>query len=125
MGDQRPMETLRGVADAVLGGEKGETGAIPRWVKPYVGKDGSFDLKSISTGGTDDAGRSYDFFEFYWADKMSGTRLVAVLLGSATSPSGNAVACARCPVDLVWFVVAIMCGALMASLHLFWAAAFT
>jgi hypothetical protein len=123
MGDQRPMETLRGVADAVLG-EAGEAGAIRRWVKPYVGKDGAFDLKSISTAAVDDAGRSYDFFELYWADKMSGTRLVAVLLWICDLAKRERSSLPQDGLWIWWFIVGIMCAAMMASLHLFWMAGF-
>ena len=56
IGDQRPMETMLGVVDAVLG-EPDEPGAIGRWIKPYVGKDGFFDLKSVSTKAVGDEGR--------------------------------------------------------------------
>ncbi len=96
IGDQRPMETMLGVVDAVLGPPATDEeaarrqGSIPRWIKPYVGKDGSFDLKSVTTPpiGVSEK-RRYDFFELYWAHLMSGTRFVACCCGSAISPSAT------------------------------------
>lgn len=119
IGDQRPMETMLGVVDAVLG-EPEEPGAIGRWIKPYVGKDGFFDLKSVSTKAVGDEGRRYDFFELYWADQMSGTRLVAVLLWLCDLAKRDRKSL---PPDAVWLwyaVVGLMAGAMMAAVHLAW-----
>ncbi|WP_296578040.1 hypothetical protein [Phreatobacter sp.] len=127
IGDQRPMETLLGVVDAVLG--KPETdraaarrkGAIPRWIKPYVGKDGSFDLKSVTTpalGLTEK--RRYDFFELYWAHLMSGTRFVAVLLWLCDLAKRDR---SSLPADArwIWFAaVTLLTAALLAAVHLLW-----
>ncbi|KAF0136826.1 MAG: hypothetical protein FD152_872 [Xanthobacteraceae bacterium] len=119
IGDQRPMETMLGVVDAVLG-EPDEPGAIGRWIKPYVGKDGFFDLKSVSTKAVGDEGRRYDFFELYWADKMSGTRLVAVLLWLCDLAKRDRKSL---PPDAMWIwyaIVGLMTGAMMAAVHLVW-----
>ena len=119
IGDQRPMETMLGVVNAVLG-EPEEPGAIGRWIKPYVGKDGFFDLKSVSTKAVGDEGRRYDFFELYWADQMSGTRLVAVLLWLCDLAKRDRKSL---PADAVWIwyaVVGLMAGAMMAAVHLAW-----
>lgn len=119
IGDQRPMETMLGVVNAVLG-EPEEPGAIGRWIKPYVGKDGFFDLKSVSTKAVGDEGRRYDFFELYWADQMSGTRLVAVLLWLCDLAKRDRKSL---PPDAMWIwyaVVGLMAGAMMAAVHLAW-----
>jgi len=119
IGDQRPMETMLGVANAVLG-EPDEPGAIGRWIKPYVGKDGFFDLKSVSTKAVGSEGRRYDFFELYWADLMSGTRLVAVLLWLCDLAKRDR---RSLPPDAIWIwyaIVGLMTGAMMASVHLLW-----
>ena len=81
------MASWLGVGSAVRGGPE-EPGAIGRWIKPYVGKDGFFDLKSVSTKAVGDEGRRYDFFELYWADQMSGTRLVAGPRLAGVAPPG-------------------------------------
>ncbi|MDP3548321.1 MAG: hypothetical protein Q8S29_19270 [Phreatobacter sp.] len=119
IGDQRPMETMLGVVNAVLG-EPGEPGAIGRWIKPYVGKDGSFDLKSVSTKAVGSEGRRYDFFELYWADLMSGTRLVAVLLWLCDLARRDRSALPRDATWLWYAIVGLMTGAMMASVHLLW-----
>lgn len=127
IGDQRPMETMLGVVDAVLG--EGEIdreaarrkGAIPRWIKPYVGEDGSFDLKSVTTpplGMTEK--RRYDFFELYWAHLMSGTRFVAVLLWLCDLAKRDR---SSLPADARWIwyaAVTILTAALLAAVHVLW-----
>jgi hypothetical protein len=85
MGDQRPMDTLQGVVDGVLGPAPDSPEATPhdrikRWIKPYTSVDHDFDLKCITTEGIGPEQRRYDFYEFYWAHMMTGTRLVSVLL---------------------------------------------
>ncbi|AVO46137.1 hypothetical protein [Phreatobacter cathodiphilus] len=119
IGDQRPMETMLGVANAVLG-EPEDAGAIGRWIKPYVGKDGFFDLKSVSTKAIGGEGRRYDFFELYWADQMSGTRLVAVLLWLCDLAKRDRSALPRDATWLWYAVVGLMTGAMMATVHLAW-----
>lgn len=127
MGDQRPMETLLGVVDAVLGKPETDphaarrTGSIPRWIKPYVGKDGSFDLKSVTTppiGATEK--RRYDFFELYWAHLMSGTRFVAVVLWLCDLAKRDRTSL---PADArwVWFAaVTVLAAAVAATVHIAW-----
>jgi hypothetical protein len=127
IGDQRPMETMLGVVNAVLGEAEldRETarrkGAIPRWIKPYVGEDGSFDLKSVTTpplGLTEK--RRYDFFELYWAHLMNGTRFVAVLLWLCDLAKRDR---SSLPADArwIWYVtVTILTSALLAAVHVIW-----
>jgi hypothetical protein len=127
IGDQRPMETLNGVVDAVLGAPdpSGVQEPIQRWVRPYVGADGSFDLKSITTEPIRASNTRYDFFEFYWAPLMSGTRLVAVILWLCDLAKRDRD---RLPRDAWWVwhvIVAILVGALMASVHLMWVVGLT
>lgn len=127
IGDQRPMETMLGVVDAVLGKPEIDreaarrNGAIPRWIKPYVGKDGSFDLKSVTTpalGMTEK--RRYDFYELYWAHLMSGTRFVAVLLWLCDVAKRDR---SSLPADARWIwyaAVTILTAALLAAVHVVW-----
>jgi hypothetical protein len=127
IGDQRPMETMLGVVDAVLGEAETDRdaarrkGAIPRWIKPYVGEDGSFDLKSVTTpplGMTEK--RRYDFFELYWAHLMTGTRFVAVLLWLCDLAKRDR---SSLPADArgVWYgAVTILTAALLAAVHVLW-----
>ncbi|MBZ9763370.1 hypothetical protein LB553_21150 [Mesorhizobium sp. CA8] len=85
MGEQIPMETLRGFVDAVwvedpdlIRKERPDstTGEAPRtknrvWSKPD-GRNRSYELRRITTERLDDRG-STDFFEFYWAHLIYGT----------------------------------------------------
>lgn len=124
IGDQRPMETLNGVVEAVLG-ETGNSSSIRRWAKPYVGSDGSFDLRSVTTEAVGPSARRYDFFEFYWAHLMSGTRFVAVLLwlGDIAKRDRH-----QLPPGTGWLwhlIVTLLVVALMASVHLLWAVGLT
>ncbi len=127
IGDQRPMETLNGVVDALLGppDPSGAQQPIKRWVRPYVGADGSFDLKSITTEPIKASNTRYDFFEFYWAPLMSGTRLVAVILWLCDLAKRDRK---RLPDDAWWIwhvIVAVLVGALMAAVHLMWVVGLT
>jgi hypothetical protein len=79
MGLQRPLDTVRGIVDAVWldGSTSGSAKKI--WIHPErSGND--IDLRVITTGtvpGTDR--RRVDFHELYWAHLMSETRALAVL----------------------------------------------
>ncbi|MYZ50250.1 hypothetical protein [Propylenella binzhouense] len=79
MGEQRPMDTLRGFVDAVwLRGRPAEEQARHRraWIVPDK-RAGSYELRRITTGYDDSTAKDLrtDFFEFYWADLMEGTTL--------------------------------------------------
>lgn len=124
MGDQRPMDTLSGLVDAVLGGP-GVGKPIKRWVRPYVGATADFDLRSITSETVEASNTRYDFFEFYWAHLMSGTRLVAVILWLCDLAKRDR---RRIPADAQWVwhtIVAVFVGALVAAVHLMWVVGFT
>jgi hypothetical protein len=75
IGSQRALETVRGVAAAIL---KKDTRI---WVHPE--KSGvDVDLSVLTANGVDttEGPRDVDFHELYWAHLMSETRAVAVLL---------------------------------------------
>ena len=85
MGEQVPMETLRGFVDAVWVTDSTVHWAAPPderpediWTKPDD-ITGSLELRRIttrwmrSTDGTATKGPRVDFFEFYWADLAEGT----------------------------------------------------
>jgi pimeloyl-ACP methyl ester carboxylesterase len=78
MGSQRPLETVRGVMDALFPTVGGEN--QPKiWTHPErAGTD--IDLPVITMIPPDERGRRIDFHEIYWAHLMSETRAVAVLL---------------------------------------------
>ena len=87
MGEQWPMDTLRGFVDAAWrydkdlnqSWSKGETYSKPEAIT------GSFELRGLTTRnwkpapGDDDPVRRVDFFEFYWAHLMQGTSIGAVM----------------------------------------------
>jgi len=80
MGSQRPMETARGVFEAVWFDEDG-LGVSDKqyWTHPEKTGD-DIDLPTITTNVTPKYGRAFDFHELYWAHLMDETRAVAVLL---------------------------------------------
>jgi hypothetical protein len=81
MGSQRPLDTVRGVVDAVwLGGNNSTHGTKKIWTHPELsGVD--IDLSVITTSAIPNTDRRVvDFHELYWAHLMSETRAVAVLL---------------------------------------------
>ncbi|MDF2994581.1 MAG: hypothetical protein K0R27_218 [Xanthobacteraceae bacterium] len=81
MGEQWPMDTLRGFVDAAWTRDPeltppGETQiySTPDWVA------GSFELRRITTRyWRGEKPRRVDFFEFYWAHMMQGNTLSAVI----------------------------------------------
>jgi hypothetical protein len=80
MGEQWPMETLRGFVQAAWTRDAEMIGRRPSFV--YSKPDaitGSFELRRITTGPWEGADpRRVDFFEFYWAHMMQGNTLAAV-----------------------------------------------
>jgi hypothetical protein len=82
MGSQRPLDTVRGIVDAIwLDGGKTELSVKRIWTHPERGGVDDIDLPVVTTNfvpGTDH--RRIDFHELYWAHVMSETRAVAVLL---------------------------------------------
>ena len=81
MGSQRPLDTVRGVIDAVwCESDDRATDRRKFWVHPErSGAD--VDLSVFTTNAVSEQNkRSVDFHELYWAHLMSETRPVAVLL---------------------------------------------
>lgn len=89
MGEQRPMETIRGFVKAVWSLDLDLTEGVERARKPDPDKPGeeinkswirpdtrarSYELRRITTP-YDRHGRRTDFFELYWADITQGTTL--------------------------------------------------
>jgi hypothetical protein len=81
MGSQRPLDTVRGVVDAVwLRGDHSARGERRTWNHPELGGV-DIDLPVITTNFVPETDhRRIDFHELYWAHLMSETRAVAVLL---------------------------------------------
>ena len=72
IGDQRPMETLRGFLESVL--TKSDKSYLPEyWSKPDQFSK-SFELRRCSAPRRRDRPRT-DFFEFYWQHLMQGNRV--------------------------------------------------
>jgi len=85
IGNQQPMETLRKFVDAVWTSDEelkhGYAGG-GFWSKPdHI--SGSYELRRLTTP-TNEAGIRTDFFEFYWAHLMHGTRYGHVLSWART-----------------------------------------
>ncbi|THD54709.1 MAG: hypothetical protein E8A46_07495 [Bradyrhizobium sp.] len=83
MGSQRPLDTVRGIINAVWLDKDGKPGKGDKryWLHPER-KNDDIDLAVLTTSGVSDTTdhRSVDFHELYWAHLMSETRAVAVLL---------------------------------------------
>jgi hypothetical protein len=77
IGEQRPMETLRSFVNAVWTTDKSlhrdHSNAAGVWSKPYQLSE-NFELRRLTTA-ENRAGLRTDFFEFYWAHLMHGTKL--------------------------------------------------
>lgn len=78
IGNQPPMDTLRGFVDAVWWRDPRVAASKSRklWVKPSD-QFGDYELRRM-TASTGSAGDRTDFFEFYWAHMMEGTRSASV-----------------------------------------------
>ena len=80
IGEQKPMDTLRGFVDAVWSTDKSvhnEYGVADVWSKPDTISE-SFELRRLTTGRNRNNVRT-DFFEFYWSHLMPGTELSHVV----------------------------------------------
>lgn len=73
IGEQRPMDTLRSFADAVLSTTPPPAGKPSYWSKPDM-ISGSFELRRLNAY-TATRQPSIDFYEFYWAHLMEGTSI--------------------------------------------------
>lgn len=74
IGEQRPMDTLRGFVEAMIPADTPD-GTPFYWSKPDR-LSRNFDLRVLKSSGR----TSTDFYEYYWAHKMQGTK-VGHLLG--------------------------------------------
>lgn len=79
IGSQTPMETLRGIVEAVWKGAPPPelSGKALTWSQRDR-MSGNVELWRITTNG-DKKGKRTDFFEFYWADLMEDTKLASVV----------------------------------------------
>ncbi len=86
IGEQKPMATLRGFVRGVwttaTALHKPHPGANLHWSKPY-GLSDSFELRRLTTPDNRNGIRT-DFFEFYWAHLMGGTRIAHVVAWART-----------------------------------------
>ena len=77
IGEQKPMETLRSFVAATWTTDTAQHRNHPRaaefWSKPYPLSE-DFELRRLTTADNV-AGFRTDFFEFYWAHLMQGTKL--------------------------------------------------
>jgi len=69
IGEQRPMDTLRGFVEAMVPAETPE-GTPSYWSKPDR-LSRNFDLRVLKSRGRN----TTDFYEYYWAHKMQGTKV--------------------------------------------------
>jgi hypothetical protein len=80
IGEQRPMDTLRGFVEAVWTQDKNlhrdHKAGAGVWSKPYSLSE-NFELRLLTTA-ENKAGRRTDFYELYWAHMMQGTKLAHV-----------------------------------------------
>jgi hypothetical protein len=78
MGSQRPLQTVRGIVDALCPAV-GDPKHVKIWTHPErTGTDIDLPVMTMIPAEKDD--RRIDFHEIYWAHLMSETRAVAVLL---------------------------------------------
>jgi hypothetical protein len=69
IGEQRPMDTLHGFVDAMIPADTPD-GTPFYWSKPDR-LSRNFDLRVLKSSGR----TSTDFYEYYWAHKMQGTKV--------------------------------------------------
>jgi len=79
IGNQRPMETVTGVFEALWGAKDIGQGCDKRFWKHQERGVDDIDLMVITTSTLPEFGRGFDFHKFYWAHLMSETRASAVL----------------------------------------------
>jgi hypothetical protein len=81
IGEQRPMDTLRGFVETVWTTDKSVQWAHPDaasvWSKPYTLSQ-DFELRRLTTA-ENRSGIRTDFFELYWAHLMRGTKVAHVV----------------------------------------------
>ena len=86
IGEQKPMQTLRGFVKALLG--PGDAGKEPFWSKPDPMSE-LMELRRLQSLGRP----TTHFYEYYWAYKVEGTKILDVLswLGHLVRRSGRDV----------------------------------
>lgn len=86
VGEQRPMDSLREFVRAVWvtdrAVQRAGAGSAQYWSKPYTLSE-NYELRRLTTGDNR-GGHRTDFFEFYWAHLMYGTRIGHVAAWAAT-----------------------------------------
>lgn len=80
IGNQRPLETLRGMVRAVWTTDPVVSGPNANHWLHFDRLSGDVDLPVVTTSTVAGHDHQIEFHEFYWAHTMAGTRLVAVLL---------------------------------------------
>lgn len=80
IGNQRPLDTLRGVVDAVWTTDRRVGGPKPDHWLHFDRAVGDIDLPVVTTSTVAGQRHQIEFHELYWAHVMAETRLVAVLL---------------------------------------------
>ena len=129
MGEQIPMQTLRGFVNAVwttdhslidpdrpdtnTGGPRTDN---PTWSKPDI-RNRSFELHRIATEEARN-GRRTDFYEFYWAHLMHGTtweHLQAWFVGLLFRRPGRVPRNVRAAWLLLWLISLVIAGALLVA----------
>lgn len=138
MGEQRPMDTIRGFVRAVWSTDLGLTDPWPgkRTTDPDTGREinrswivpdrrtGSHELRRITTPGMKGSERRTDFYELYWADLMRRTplrRLLGWLGGLLLRPWSQVPGDAVGLYLMAWAAVAI---GVLPTAALWWTGAF-
>ncbi|MGV8840444.1 MAG: hypothetical protein ACWA6X_09090 [Bauldia sp.] len=80
IGNQRPLDTLRGVVETVWTTDASVSAPKARHWLQIGRKTGDLDLPVVTTSTVSGRSHQVEFHELYWAHLMAGTRLVAVLL---------------------------------------------
>jgi len=80
IGNQRPLETLRGMVRAVWTTDPIVSGPKANHWLHFDRLSGDVDLPVVTTSRVSGQDHQIEFHELYWAHTMAGTRLVAVLL---------------------------------------------
>lgn len=106
IGNQRPMETLRSFVQAVWSSDsslhRNHAQGASIWSKPYALSQ-DFELRRLTTA-ENKAGLKTDFFEFYWAHLMQGTKIKHVV-SWARSVLWRAPASVPKPLRLLYWVL--------------------
>lgn len=113
IGRQRPMDTLRSFVEAVWSSDssvhRNHALGATFWSKPYPLSQ-NFELRRLTTA-ENKAGIRTDFFEFYWAHMMQGTK-VAHVVGWAKSlllrPWASVPPALRAVYLLLWLLLVVV-----------------